>query len=344
MLPLGVTRVLAWAQAYDTYPASVSASSDLSVFRYIGLHSNRYILAISLDIDIKGWQPENSSVPEPNWVTTNPETGHSHAVWFFDGVVDKENHKQSSYLAAISKALAAKISASNATVRNRNATQNPFHPYWKTRAIHACRYSLSFLAESVGVDVGIKDFVKSDFRKQGRNNALYFDTIRQAQRHDWSPETISNFVRGHNHVVGSEFGTGSLPDAEVRSITNSVCRSAAKGYPYMRRTKAATQKRKRCNPNSVSARASALGISRSTFYAKRLHTLVGAVKHAANKSSDTTTELVFGFRPVPAVLTAAASSGILFALVDLQKQAEIDGGRPIKTAKRKNKCRLLKSG
>lgn len=291
MFPIGIKRVKAWPDQYTTYPTSASVNADLSGFKYIGLHSKGYIMAISLDIDINGWAPEDSNIPMPNWVTTNPQSGHCHAVWFFDGLVDKANIHQSSYLAAISGALAASISKTNATVRNQNATQNPLHKHWRTRAIHSARYSLGFLAEATGVARAEKDFSHSDFRAQGRNCALYYDTIRMAQRNNWSSQQITQFATAHNHVIGTEFLTGPLPEGEVKSITSSVCRSAEKGYPYMKRAHAATAKRKRCNPNSVSARAKALGMSRSTFYAKRLQTLGAAVKHALQHPSDTTTGL-----------------------------------------------------
>ena len=293
MLPVGVTKIKTWSDQYQTHPESTPADADLSQFKYIGLHSKNYILAISMDIDIKHWEPEQCDLPMPNWVTKNKASGHSHAVWFFEGIVDKNNEKQSAYLATISSAMARKISTSgNATVRNNNATQNPYHSFWQTRVIHASRYSLGYLADCVDVGGQERDFSCSSFRQVGRNNALFYDTIRVAQKNDFSPSQIEHYATTHNAIIGSEFKDGPLPQAEVRSIIKSVCRYAERGYPLWQRIKAAAAaKRKRCATSGVAARAKALGISKSTFYAKRLHTMTGAVKHALTIQSDTSTGL-----------------------------------------------------
>ncbi len=321
MFPTGVNRIKTWSDGYQTYPTSSLASDDLSKFKYIGLHSKNYILAISMDIDIKNWEPEQCDLPLPNWVTKNRKSGHSHAVWFFEGLVDKNNDRQSAYLTAISNAMASRISKiGNATVRNNNATQNPFCQFWKTRAIHSARYSMNYLADCVGVEYHKKDFSRSEFRQVGRNNALFYDTIRTAQKNDFSHHQIETFAATHNAVIGAEFNTGPLPASEVDSIIASVRRYADRGYPMQQRIKAAAAKRKRCNPNSTSARAKALGMSRSTFYAKRLHTMLGAVKHALSIQSDTSTGM-----DTPCTLnewTGEASIAALFAHpADFPRQA-----------------------
>jgi hypothetical protein len=139
-----------------------------------------------------------------------------------------------------------------------------------------------------------RDFATSTYRLAGRNNALWYDSIRIAQKNNFSHAQIEEYVERRSHVIEAEFGVGPLPYCEIQSITRSVCNYANRGYPYMRRTKAAIAKRKRCNPNSVSARAKALGMSKSSFYSKRLHTIQGAVKHASSSGLDTTTEMDTG--------------------------------------------------
>lgn len=295
-LPHGITRVKAWRDGYNVWPKSVPTTDDLSQFKYIGLHSKEFVFAISIDIDICGFQPEDANIPMPNWITTNPVSRHAHAVWVLDTIIKRDNLKQMAYLNAVSAALAARISSTNAAVKNLNATQNPAHPHWLSRVIHKTRLDLGVLAEYV-LDGPSEYIHKSGFmRQEGRNSALWYDCIKVAQKHNYSHSQVIDLVARHATEIAREFCT-PLPLSEIESVTRSICKYASQGYPFYARVKAATKKRQQCNPNAAAVRAKALGVSRSTYYAKRLHTIQGAVKHALSLPSDTTTKFVLDVLP-----------------------------------------------
>ncbi len=298
MIPKHIHRIQAWSDSYQGRGTPVDVNTPLSFHKYIGFFCKTHTFAITLDIDMKGFDPENYDIPLPNWITRNPASGHCHAVWFIEGIVSRNGGKAENFLNSVSHKLAKIISKSNCTVRNNNATQNPFHQHWQTTSYHTGTYNLTFLAESIGLnDDEYMSAKKSRHmnRNLGRNCAVFYDCVGVAIRKQMGADEVRLMVEQQNEVVGTEFGTGPLGLQEVKSISKSITRYVCMHANKETRTKRSCEVRRAHNPNTAAERAKKLGMSKSSFYAKKLNTLVVAVKHALDNSLlDTTSGMYRG--------------------------------------------------
>lgn len=298
MIPHHIHRIQAWSDSYQGRGKPVDVNSPLSWHKYIGFFCKTHTFAITLDIDMKGFDPENYDIPLPNWITRNPKSGHCHAVWFIEGIVNRNGGKAENFLTSVSHKLAKIISKTNCTVRNNNATQNPFHPHWQTTSYHTGTYGLTFLAESIGLNEDEYLNAKKSRhmnRNLGRNCAVFYDCVGVAIRNQMGADEVRLMVEKQNEVVGAEFGTGPLGLQEVKSISKSITRYVCLHSNKEKRTKRSCEVRRAHNPNTAAERAKKLGMSKSSFYAKKLNTVVCAVQHALNNASlDTTAGMYRG--------------------------------------------------
>lgn len=281
MLPSHIFRVQTWKEKYDSRSVSTNVDVDLSRFKYIGLFCKSHSFAISLDIDIKGFSPDKYDIPLPNWVTINPKSGHSHAVWFIDGIVKRNGGSQENYLNAIAHKLASKISETNCTVRINNATQNPLHSHWTTVSYHTSTFDMAFLAESLGLNEKSNARKSGSFKRGlGRNCAVFYDCVGVAMKKLMGRNEVAVMVEKRNLEVASEFGKNPMDANEIKHIINSIVRYVGMAANKEKRNERSASAKKAHNPSPATDRAKYMGMSRASYYAKGLHKLGEAIKHA----------------------------------------------------------------
>ncbi len=146
-----------------------------------------HVRAIAFDIDndngIYHWY--DTGAPKPNYVTVNPDNGHSHLIYMLNvPVVTTEagRAKPRFYLEAIERGLSDLLTADVGYVGL--ITKNPLHDAWDTYAPRTESYTLDELAEYV--DLTLPKPIKRELDGLGRNNRL-FDDLRF-----WTYKQVNN--------------------------------------------------------------------------------------------------------------------------------------------------------
>jgi Replicase family len=274
----GISIIKSWETTYGSACKFLKLDKgmcpDLRNQKYIGLHTEKHVFAICLDIDIKNWAAP-ANIPEPTWTTWNPVSRHAHAVWLIQGAVEKRNTKTITLLNDIAMRLA--FACGGATVRNINATQNPYYKLpdgsngWIVQFGYEERYSLNFLLESTEkLNIPMSFRNDSVFAMLGRNCFTFKHAISYCQRKDIvDEEGISLAVQAAASKAAEVWKErGMLDEGELSDIAESIAGYAGRGYPYMRRSRAGRYRLDalaRSRTTSAS-RAKALGVSRSHYY------------------------------------------------------------------------------
>ena len=137
-----------------------------------------HVRAVAFDVDKTNgthhWY--DVGAPEPNYITVNPENGHSHLIYMLDTPVtttEAGRSKPRFYLEAIERGLSELLSADVGYVGL--ITKNPLHEHWKTYAPRSESYTLDELGEYI--DLTLPKPIKRELDGLGRNNRL-FDDLR----------------------------------------------------------------------------------------------------------------------------------------------------------------------
>jgi hypothetical protein len=287
-----------WVERYDTHPEPCfDFHEDPSQLKYLCLTHNGYVHGFAIDIDTTGVTPESfvdANLPIPSCLSWNPESGHCHAVYMLKAPTKLSDPFQGSYSSDMVSNLVHAIQEAGikATDRTKNATQNPYHPAFAKNAFFSgAVYTLGDLRETLPRRV--KKWCSSmvgpltAFEALGRNCLVFAKTIKWAQR-----EGITDKAEVMRHALNVSSLTPQffekkdlLSVAEVDGIVKSVCSYGVGKYRKSQdaRTRAAAARKARRNPTTVTERVKALGISKTTYYRKKLNTLQGAVKEALTR-------------------------------------------------------------
>lgn len=188
-----------------------------------------HVRAVAFDIDngngVNHWY--DTGAPTPNYVTVNPDNGHSHLIYMLSTPVTTTSAgrtKPRFYLEAIERGLSDLLSADVGYVGL--ITKNPLHESWKAYAPRTESYDLDELAEYV--DLTLPKPVKRELDGLGRNNRL-FDELRF-----WCYKQVNNAKENMSYEQWFEMVLtradkmntfeNSLSFPEIKSITNSVCK------------------------------------------------------------------------------------------------------------------------
>ena len=182
-----------------------------------------HVRAIAFDIDNDNgalhWY--DSGAPEPNYVTVNPDNGHSHLIYMLDIPVtttEAGRAKPRFYLEAIERGLSNVLSADVGYVGL--ITKNPLHEDWNTYAPRSESYTLDELAEYV--DLTLPKPVKRELDGLGRNNRL-FDELRF-----WSYKQINH---ARDNMTFDQWGDVVIARAEKMNTFDN-----ALAYPEIKAT------------------------------------------------------------------------------------------------------------
>lgn len=305
--PMHTVRV--YEESYKNRGAYRESWDDLREFKYIGLSIDnslgpnikkkvyRLTFAICLDVDDQYFRDDyfffSRGMPLPNWITTNPKTKHQHIVWLLDSPVNQQSLKAEMFLSSLTLMLAK--ACGNSTPRNKNATQNPLHPYWNARWYRHEAYSLQEIAEYNGVKAQdaainrerIKRGCEGGYELLGRDCAIFKFGCQQIQIHKHDPNTIGDWVDANAARLCEQYGSASqkglLSESQLKKLKRQIYLYGT-GQRVSGGVSSAFGKRmaerRWGKHNAIQSRAKALGMARSTFYAKKLNQLVPAIAYA----------------------------------------------------------------
>ncbi len=171
---------------------------------------------------------DDGVLPEPNWITVNPESQHAHVGYYLGEPVTMTavaKHKPIAYAAVIDASLRAVAGGDPAYTGF--ITRNPLHGSATTIWGRSEPYSLGELRESLGDR--LLDRVPSRLLLQGvGRHVTLFEHLRlwayeekRSGRHS-TFESFRKTVYDHADVISIMFVTDPLPVADVRSCAKSV--------------------------------------------------------------------------------------------------------------------------
>lgn len=200
---------------------------------------------------------DDQTLPEPNWMTVNPSTGHAHVgYWLTEPVTTTEVARMAPlrFCSLVHEGLRATVPGDPAYT-NR-ITRNPLHPGHQTTYMATEPYLLADLAARI-TDMPRRLPKKARRVGLGRNCTL-FDDVRT-----WAYSQFKNFTRFdqfhkavqmYAETVAIQFVTDPLPASEVRAIARSVAKwtwSTFDTAEFSRRQAARAAKRRKIPADMV---------------------------------------------------------------------------------------------
>ena len=190
------------------------------------------MLVVDVDLDdassvVKTLTYDDEILPEPNWVTTNPWTGHAHVgYWLGSPVATTElaHLKPLKYMANIHEGIRRTIPGDLGY--NNRITRNPLHQEHTTEFLRDEAYELRELA---GMLRDVPRSIPESRRSVGLGrNCTLFDDVRAWAYHQHRGFTLyepfEQAVMMHAEVMGLQFADDPLPSAELRGIARSVAK------------------------------------------------------------------------------------------------------------------------
>lgn len=186
-------------------------------------------LVFDLDHDDSYFRAEERNLPDPHFITVNPENGHAHVGYLLEkgvGWFDSSRQTPISLYRAVERGIANRIDADLSY--HGFLCKNPFHSSWKTHWQAQRPYDLVRLADCLGKEE--KNYTRGPTVGFGRNCTL-FDRLRQDayrevipfKREKSSESKFLSMLEGDALRMNRRFAA-PLMQAEVRGIARSVSR------------------------------------------------------------------------------------------------------------------------
>lgn len=188
-----------------------------------------HIRAVAFDIDNNNgtYHWYDVGAPEPNYVTVNPDNGHSHLIYMLNVPVtttEAGRAKPRFYLEAIERGLSDLLSADVGYVGL--ITKNPLHDDWNTYTPRKESYTLDELGEYV--DLTIPKPRKRELDGLGRNNRLFDDLRFWCYKHINNARDNMNFEQWCDVVASRSEKLNSFENPlmmpEIRATSKSVAK------------------------------------------------------------------------------------------------------------------------
>lgn len=248
---------------------------------------------LGFDVDRIGaaidWSDRNA--PAPTLTITNPENGHAHLLYALKTSIRTApdgKMKPLRYAAAVENALRKKLEADSGY--SGLICKNPNHSHWKIAVWQPELYTLDWLADSLDLNAANDKEILDDYGL-GRNCAL-FDRTRKwayrAIRQGW-PEYDKWLIACYQRATMYNLQLDNpLMDREVMSIAKSIAKWTSSVFTkssfelFVNKTHASEIQSKRgakskgggrykdANSNESLKPWNKLGVSRATFYRKKL--------------------------------------------------------------------------
>ena len=197
---------------------------------YIQYNPPCYASFLVFDID----RPEayfawaDANLPQPNWISRNPENYHAHIGYMLETPVCITEHARQKIIKYLAKIQAAYTRALGADRGFSGLlTKNPLSNHWENHFFDVQPYEIGYLADFVDLkELNTVDL--SEVAGLGRNCTM-FDLVRH-----WAYEAIREFSESsydswHAEVLKVAINTNSgfsiaLPYSEVKATANSIAR------------------------------------------------------------------------------------------------------------------------
>lgn len=239
----------------DAIPLKPYATNDLSlgirIFskktalekRYIQPSHSYYQNSLIFDIDrtasVADLVYSMHGVPFPNFITENPENGHSHFVYLLKEPIYKtaaSRLKPIQYGAAVQRALSSLLDAD--ICYSGFMTKNPINENWRLHTLKKTPYTLGDLASFLELDQKtIKHIPPLDEAAGLGRNCYLFHNVRlwaYVEIRKFRGNTYSawlNCVTAYCTEKNAEF-LAPLPYSEVKSVAKSIARFCWKNDSY----------------------------------------------------------------------------------------------------------------
>jgi hypothetical protein len=210
--------------AGDTKGASFPMTREEALTkRFIQSQGQKNMVSIDLDLEQADWYLkelifDKEVLPEPNFITTNPETSHCQAVWFItEGV---STPKGIAYLNFIQKEFTEIIGSDEGF--NHSKIRNPTHPAqvteWGTSKIYTLKELQGFL------DPKPAHWYKKKPGKEtahlGRHCQL-FDELSSWSYIEWRKPNFETRILMEAQRINSEFSS-PLPPSHLHATIKSI--------------------------------------------------------------------------------------------------------------------------
>lgn len=196
---------------------------------YIQYNPPCLVASLVFDVDRKdayfSWSDAN--LPQPNWISRNPENYHAHVGYMLQTPVCITEHARQKIIRYLAKIQAAYTKALGADRGFSGLiTKNPLSTEWENHIFHVQPYELGYLADFVE----LAEIKKSDLEVSGLGrNCTMFDFVRF-----WAYEAIREFSEGgydswYTEVLKVAINTNSgftvpLAYSEVKATATSIAR------------------------------------------------------------------------------------------------------------------------
>jgi hypothetical protein len=196
---------------------------------YIQYNPPCLVASLVFDVDRKdayfSWSDAN--LPQPNWISRNPENYHAHVGYMLQTPVCITEHARQKIIRYLAKIQAAYTKALGADRGFSGLiTKNPLSTEWENHIFHVQPYELGYLADFVE----LAEIKKSDLEVSGLGrNCIMFDLVRF-----WAYEAIRDLSEGgydswYTEVLKVAINTNSgftvpLPYSEVKATATSIAR------------------------------------------------------------------------------------------------------------------------
>ena len=261
--------------------------------KYIQFNQPHAMFWLGFDVDRVGaaidWSDRNA--PAPTLTITNPNNGHAHLLYALKTSIRTApdgKMKPLRYAAAVENALRKKLEADSGY--SGLICKNPNHSHWKIAVWQPELYTLDWLADSLDLNAANDKEILDDYGL-GRNCAL-FDRTRKwayrAIRQGW-PEYDKWLIACYQRATMYNLQLDNpLMDREVMSIAKSIAKWTSSVFTkssfelFVNKTHASEIQSKRgakskgggrykdANSNESLKPWNELGVSRATFYRKKL--------------------------------------------------------------------------
>jgi hypothetical protein len=197
--------------------------------RHIQMNHKNAVRFFTLDVDMDvrdflQWL-KDAGVKLPNFISINPDNGHSHATYVLQTPVmvgENARHKPLHFLADVQRGYTRRLQADQAY--SGISTKNPLHPHWRTTWLRDETYTLTELASCLDHEDKVKFPTMAGEFGYGRNCAM-FETLRKIAYREYkgSQEALFDLMMKLGRGLNTEC-VSPMSTAEVRGIARSISR------------------------------------------------------------------------------------------------------------------------
>ncbi|WP_185759807.1 replication initiation protein [Vibrio pectenicida] len=226
----------------DNKTAALVRPRDLAIrWPYVQVNRPDMVSWLVFDLDHDNpWVWQDTGLPTPNFIVSNPETGHAHLFYAIVPVCtsDAARRRPIEYMKAIYRAMASALNADPCYAGP--VAKTPHHPAWRTTECHGALYELGELADSVELE-SLPSWASNEEQDTSHSrNCTLFHRLRHFAYSIFSHEKasgsyqdffnrITNQAKHLNQFLVQGWQS-NLPESEVKATVKSVARWTWENY------------------------------------------------------------------------------------------------------------------